>query len=96
MTTTDETGVEPDLAIRCAVDGVVRQDSRPSDLVFKPVDLVAYLSHIITLEPGDLVFTGTPGGVGQAMAPPVFLLEGETVTSSIEGVGELVNTCRAW
>ena len=46
MTTTDETGVEPDLAIRCAVDGVVRQDSRPSDLVFKPVDLVAYLSHI--------------------------------------------------
>ena len=96
MTTTDETGVEPDLAIRCAVDGVVRQDSRPSDLVFKPVELVAYLSHIITLEPGDLIFTGTPGGVGQAMAPPVFLQEGQTVTSSIEGVGELVNTCRAW
>jgi acylpyruvate hydrolase len=73
MTTKDETGVEPDLAIRCAVDGVVRQDSRTSDLVFKPVELVAYLSHILTLEPGDLVFTGTPAGVGQAMVPPVFL-----------------------
>jgi acylpyruvate hydrolase len=96
MTTKDETGVEPDLAIRCAVDGVVRQDSRTCDLVFKPVELVAYLSHILTLEPGDLVFTGTRGGVGQAMVAPVFLQEGQTVTSSIEGVGELVNTCRAW
>jgi acylpyruvate hydrolase len=96
MTTTDETGTEPDLAIRCAVDGVVRQDSRTSDLVFKPVDLVAYLSRILTLEPGDLIFTGTPAGVGQALVPPVFLQAGQTVTSSIEGIGELVNTCRAW
>ncbi len=95
MTTADETGVEPDLAIRCAVDGVMRQDSRTSDLVFKPVELVAYLSHILTLEPGDLIFTGTPGGVGQALVPPVFLEEGQTVTSSIERIGELVNICRA-
>jgi acylpyruvate hydrolase len=96
MTTTDETGVEPDLAIRCAVDGVVRQDSRTSDLLFKPVQLVAYISQVITLEPGDLIFTGTPGGVGQALVPPVFLKEGQTVTSSIEGIGELVNKCQAW
>jgi acylpyruvate hydrolase len=95
MTTTDETGVEPDLAIRCAVDGVVRQDSRTSDLLFKPVEVVAYISQIITLEPGDLIFTGTPGGVGQALVPPVFLHEGQTVTSTIEGVGELVNPCKA-
>jgi acylpyruvate hydrolase len=95
MTTTDETGVEPDLAIRCAVDGVVRQDSRTSDLLFKPVEVVAYISQIITLEPGDLIFTGTPGGVGQALVPPVFLHEGQTVTSTIEGIGELVNPCKA-
>jgi len=96
MTTTDETGAQPDLAISCAVDGVVRQDSRTSDLLFKPVELVAYISQFITLDPGDLIFTGTPGGVGQAMSPPVFLQEGQTVTSTIEGIGELVNTCKAW
>ncbi len=95
MTTTDVTGVEPDLAIRCAVDGVVRQDSRTSDLLFKPVELVVYVSQIITLDPGDLIFTGTPGGVGQGMVPPVFLSAGQTVTSSIESIGSLVNTVRA-
>jgi acylpyruvate hydrolase len=96
MTTTDEIGVQPDLAIRCAVDGVLRQDSRTSDLLFKPVELVAYISQFITLDPGDLIFTGTPSGVGLALSPPVFLQEGQTVTSTIEGIGELVNTCKAW
>jgi len=95
MTTPDVTGVEPDLAISCAVDGVVRQDSRTSDLLFKPVELVMYLSRIITLDPGDLIFTGTPSGVGQGMVPPVFLQDGQTVTSSIEAIGSLVNRCRA-
>jgi acylpyruvate hydrolase len=95
MTTTDVTGVEPDLAISCSVDGVVRQDSRTSDLLFKPVELVMYLSRVITLDPGDLIFTGTPGGVGQGMVPPVFLEAGQTVTSSIEAIGSLVNRCRA-
>ncbi len=96
MTTTDEIGAQPDLPIRCAVDGVVRQDSRTSDLLFKPAEVVAYISQIITLDPGDLIFTGTPGGVGQALVPPVFLHEGQAVTSTIEGIGELVNTCKAW
>ena len=95
MTTTDVTGVEPDLAISCAVDGVVRQQSRTSDLLFKPVALVAYISHILTLDPGDPIFTGTPGGVGQGMVPPVFLHDGQTVTSTIEAIGSLVNRCRA-
>ncbi len=95
MTTTDVTGVEPDLAISCAVDGVTRQNSRTSDLLFKPVELVTYLSHVVTLEPGDLIFTGTPGGVGQGMVPPVFLKDGQTVTSTIEAIGTLVNRCRA-
>jgi acylpyruvate hydrolase len=95
LTTSDVTGVEPDLAISCAVDGVVRQDSRTSDLLFKPLELVMYLSQIITLEPGDLIFTGTPGGVGQGMHPPVFLADGQTVTSSIEAIGSLVNRCQS-
>jgi acylpyruvate hydrolase len=95
MTTTDITGAEPDLAISCTVDGTVRQDSRTSDLLFKPVELVSYLSRVITLDPGDLIFTGTPGGVGQGMHPPVFLKEGQTVTSSIEAIGSLVNRCQA-
>jgi acylpyruvate hydrolase len=95
MTTTDITGVDPDLAISCAVDGVTRQNSRTSDLLFKPVELVAYLSHIVTLDPGDLIFTGTPGGVGQSLAPPVFLQDGQTVTTTIEAIGTLVNRCRA-
>ncbi len=93
MATADETGVAPDLAISCAVDGVERQNSRTSDLLFKPVDLVVYLSHILTLDPGDLIFTGTPGGVGQGLVPPVFLEAGQTVTSSIEGIGSLTNRC---
>ncbi len=94
MTTADVTGVEPDLAISCAVDEVVRQQSRTSDLLFKPVALVEYISHIFTLDPGDLIFTGTPAGVGQGMVPPVFLQGGQTVTSSIEGIGSLVNRCQ--
>ena len=59
------------------------------------MELVAYLSHIITLEPGDLIFTGTPAGVGLGMVPPVFLKDGQTVTSTIESIGTLVNRCRA-
>jgi acylpyruvate hydrolase len=95
LTTVDVTGAQPDLAISCSVDGIVRQDARTSDLLFKPVHLVAYLSHILTLEPGDLIFTGTPSGVGQGMVPQVFLQDGQTVTSTIESIGSLVNPCRA-
>ena len=62
-------GIYPDLAIGCEVDGVVRQASRTSELVFSPVDLVAYVSEFVTLEPGDLLLTGTPAGVGHGMQP---------------------------
>ncbi len=96
LVTPDEAGgVEPDLEIRCEVDGVVRQDSRTSELVFSAVDLVAYASEIVTLHPGDVIFTGTPGGVGHAMRPPVYLEHGQVVRTSIERVGELVNRCVA-
>lgn len=81
----------PDLAISCTVDGDVKQSSRTSDLLFAPPAIVAYLSRIITLEPGDLISTGTPGGVGHACSPPVYLEAGQTVVTTIEGIGSLEN-----
>jgi acylpyruvate hydrolase len=96
MVTPDEVGgAAPDLELTCTVDGVVRQHSRTSQLVFGPAAVVAYASDVVTLRPGDLVLTGTPGGVGHAMDPPVYLGEGQVVRASIEGIGELVNQCVA-
>jgi acylpyruvate hydrolase len=96
LVTPDEVGgVAPDLAIRCEVDGEIRQDARTTDLVFSAVDLVAYVSEFVTLEPGDLILTGTPAGVGHGMKPPVYLQAGQVVRTVIEGVGELLNPCRA-
>jgi len=95
LVTVDELGTEPDLEIRCEVDGEVRQASRTGDLLFGPPALVSYISQIMTLEPGDLVFTGTPAGVGQGRKPPVFLHPGDTVVSVVEGIGALLNPCVA-
>lgn len=94
MVTPDELGgTAPDLGLTCEVDGIVRQSSRTSQLVFGPAAIVAYLSDVVTLRPGDLVLTGTPGGVGHAMDPPVYLRPGQTVRTEIEGIGALVNRC---
>jgi acylpyruvate hydrolase len=94
LVTPDELGgTTPDLEVRCEVDGVVRQRSRTGKLVFTPVDVVRYVSDIVTLRPGDLVLTGTPGGVGHGMDPPCYLQSGQVVRTSIEGIGELVNPC---
>jgi acylpyruvate hydrolase len=93
LVTLDELEDPDDLEVRCEVDGETRQEGRTSDLLFKPADLVSYISEIITLEPGDLIATGTPGGVGAARKPPVWLQPGQTVRTSVEGVGELVNEC---
>jgi acylpyruvate hydrolase len=78
--------------ISCVVDGDVVQRADTADLVFGPVALVAYLSQIITLVPGDLIATGTPGGVGHARKPPRYLAEGSALVTRVEGVGELRNT----
>ncbi len=96
MVTPDEVGgPAPDLELTCEVDGVVRQRSRTSQLVFGPAAIVAYISDVVTLRPGDLVLTGTPSGVGHAMDPPVYLRDGQVVRTAIEGIGELVNPCVA-
>jgi acylpyruvate hydrolase len=85
----------PGRAITCDVNGERMQDADTSDLVFDPVSLVAYISSIITLEPGDVIATGTPGGVGAARTPPRFLTGGDVVVTTIEGIGECRNVCRA-
>jgi acylpyruvate hydrolase len=87
-------GVRPALSLTCRVDGEVMQKADTSDLVFDPVDLVRYASTILTLRPGDVIATGTPGGVGHARKPPRYLSDGVTVVTEIEGIGRLENTAR--
>jgi acylpyruvate hydrolase len=70
------------------------QKADTADLVFDPAALVAYISAILTLEPGDIIATGTPGGVGAARQPPRFLTDGDVVVTRIAGVGECRNRCR--
>jgi len=81
------------LRVRCEVDGVVMQDDNTDELIFDVATSIAYLSQIFTLQPGDLIATGTPDGVGAGRTPPVWLRSGQTVRTVIEGVGELVNRC---
>jgi acylpyruvate hydrolase len=95
LVTSDEVGSAPDLEVRCEVDGVVMQQSRTSDLLFGAAEIVAYASQAITLRPGDLIATGTPGGVGNARTPPVYLQPGNVLRTWIEGLGECVNHCVA-
>lgn len=85
----------PDLEVRCEVDGEVMQQARTGDLLFGPAEVVAYISQIVTLEAGDIILTGTPGGIGAGRKPQVFLRPGQVVRSSIEALGELVNRCEA-
>jgi acylpyruvate hydrolase len=95
LVTPDEVGDAADLEVRCEVDGAVMQQSRTSDLLFGPADIAAYASQVITLKPGDLIATGTPGGVGNARKPPVYLRPGNVLRTWIEGLGECVNQCVA-
>jgi acylpyruvate hydrolase len=82
-----------DLEIGCEVDGTVMQLSRTADLLFKPAEIVSYISQAITLRPGDLIATGTTGGVGNARKPPVYLKPGNVMRTWIEGLGECLNHC---
>jgi acylpyruvate hydrolase len=93
LVTGDEVGDAADLEVRCEVDGTVMQQSRTSDLLFGPAEIAAYASQAITLLPGDLLLTGTPGGVGDARKPPVYLQPGQTLRTVVEGLGECVNRC---
>jgi acylpyruvate hydrolase len=87
VTTADEVPEPGDLALRTWINGELRQDSRTSDLIFGIPEIVAFLRETITLEPGDLILTGTPSGVGMYFDPPRFLGSGDVVRIEIEGLG---------
>jgi 2-keto-4-pentenoate hydratase/2-oxohepta-3-ene-1,7-dioic acid hydratase in catechol pathway len=95
ITTADEAGDPHTLGITCVVNGETRQSSNTCNLVFKVEDQLALLSQAMTLEPGDIIFTGTPGGVGMAMSPPVWLKPGDTCRVEIEKLGAIEAVCEA-
>lgn len=81
------------LRIVSRLNGVTMQNSSTSELIFQPAMLLSYLSQVVTLEPGDLLFTGTPAGVGVARSPQVFLKPGDRIEVEIESIGILSNPC---
>ncbi|MGW0997207.1 fumarylacetoacetate hydrolase family protein [Streptomyces sp. NPDC002520] len=92
VVTPDEVGgVRPSLEVKTVVDGQVMQQDDTGTLLFDPVFLVQYISTVITLNPGDIIATGTPAGVGNARDPKVFLLPGQTVVTEIAGLGACTN-----
>ncbi len=95
LVTVDEFDKPDDLALGCSVDGETVQDARTNDLVFSVPRLVAELSAVLPLLPGDVIFTGTPDGVGATRKPARFLAPGMEVESWIEGIGTIRNTCVA-
>jgi acylpyruvate hydrolase len=95
LVTPDELDDASSLELRCEVDGTPRQAANTSDLLFTPAVLLSYLSRIVTLQPGDVVLTGTPGGVGAGHGGSGGLTAGQTLTTSIEGIGSCVNRCVA-
>jgi acylpyruvate hydrolase len=96
LVTTDDPAIagKPGYEISCEVDGEEVQHANTSDLVFDACALVSYISTVITLLPGDVIATGTPGGIGHARQPPRYLQPGSRMVTRIEGVGECVNQCR--
>ena len=83
------------LGVSTKLNGELMQNSNTNQLIFKPADLVAFASRFITLKPGDLIFSGTPGGVGVFRKPPLFLKNGDHVEVAIEGIGRLQNRVAA-
>jgi 2-keto-4-pentenoate hydratase/2-oxohepta-3-ene-1,7-dioic acid hydratase in catechol pathway len=94
LVTADEIGDPQDLAISCTVGDERVQDARTSAMYFGIAEIISYCSHSFTLEPGDVIATGTPGGVGVFRDPPRFLQDGDRVVVEIERIGRLENVCR--
>ena len=99
LVTPDELPADPAdggaLRIRSELSGEIMQESTTDQLVFGVVDLIVYLSTILTLNPGDVIATGTPGGVGDARTPPRYLTDGAEIVTSVEGIGECRNVARS-
>ena len=94
VVTPDEVGDPGTLAIRCLVNGEVMQDSNTNDLIFNVPYLISFCSQAFTLEPGDVIATGTPSGVGWFREPQRMLKDGDEVVVEIERIGRLTNRCR--
>jgi 2-keto-4-pentenoate hydratase/2-oxohepta-3-ene-1,7-dioic acid hydratase in catechol pathway len=92
LVTPDELAHPDDLAISCQVNGETVQQSRTSEMVFSVARLVAELSAIVPLLPGDVIFTGTPSGVGMSRTPPRYLVAGDRLESWVEGIGSMSHT----
>ena len=95
LVTADEVGDVQNLAISCTVNGERRQDSNTKEMIFGVRELVSFVSATMTLDPGDLIITGTPSGVGQGFKPPRYLSPGDVVRVEIEGLGVLENEITA-
>jgi acylpyruvate hydrolase len=94
LVTADEIDDPGALRLWCEVNDERMQEASTEDLIFPPAELVAYISRLITLCPGDLILTGTPGGIGARQQPPRFLTAKDVVRTGIDGLGELTNECR--
>jgi 2-keto-4-pentenoate hydratase/2-oxohepta-3-ene-1,7-dioic acid hydratase in catechol pathway len=94
IVTRDEITDPHNLSVKTKVNGKVRQDGNTKDFLFNIPTLISYCSRMFTLEPGDLLLTGTPPGVGEGMKPPTYLKDGDVVSITIEGIGELSNPCK--
>lgn len=93
VVTLDEFTDPWDLRLTCERNGATVQDARTTQMINDTARLVTYLSSICELRPGDLIFTGTPSGVGVGMDPPQFLAVGDVIVSEIEGIGRITNRC---
>lgn len=91
LVTKDEIPNPNDLSLVTKVNDEVRQNGHTSDMIYKVEDIISEVSRFVTLEPGDVILTGTPAGVGKGMTPPAYLKEGDTVKISVEGIGTLAN-----
>ena len=94
LVSADEVPDPHDLAVTCWVSGELRQQARTSELIFSIPEIISYISRVCTLEPGDVILTGTPAGVGMARKPPTWLHDGDVVETSVESIGTLRNPVR--
>jgi 2-keto-4-pentenoate hydratase/2-oxohepta-3-ene-1,7-dioic acid hydratase in catechol pathway len=96
LVTPDEIGNPQDLAMKLSVNDQLKQNGSTKTMIFEVAFLVSYISRFMSLQPGDIISTGTPPGVGLGQKPPQFLKAGDTMTLSIEGLGSQTQTCVAW
>ncbi len=94
IVTSDELADPHALSIKTKVNGKVMQDGNTKDFIFNIPTLISYCSQMFTLDPGDLILTGTPSGVGEGMKPPKYLKDGDVVEIEIQNIGKISNPCK--